>query len=123
MFASFPISLAPTRSEMLERAAASLILHRVHQRASTRFHINLQVALVLAHGAVMAALVWFHVPGINGPWYWKWAWRRLPVWPYYALMIVAAAPVLAGLALHSLGTRAILVLPMMMIGVFAMKLS
>src|SRR5947208_4909379 len=84
---------------------------------------SLKITCFLGLGVVMATLVLFHVPGINGPWYWKWAWRRLPVWPYYPLMIVAAAPVLAGLVLHSFGARAILILSLMMIGVFAMKLS
>ena len=50
-----------------------------------------RLALVLLLTAVMAGLVLGHVYGINGPWYWKWSWRRLPAWPLYASMLVAAA--------------------------------
>ena len=46
---------------------------------------------VIALTAAMTALVLLHVYGVNGPWYWKWSWRRLPAWPLYASMLLTAA--------------------------------
>jgi hypothetical protein len=41
---------------------------------------------------VLAALVALHVPGLNGPWYWKWPWARLPAGRWYFWMVLAALP-------------------------------
>src|SRR5262249_39773423 len=48
---------------------------------------------VLAVAATMTVLVLAHVQGINGPWYWRWAWRRLG-YGIYPLMLAGASPVL-----------------------------
>ena len=55
-----------------------------------------KLALVVLLTAAMAVLVLLHTPGVNGPWYWQWSWRRLPVWPLYPLMLAAVAPFFAG---------------------------
>ncbi len=36
-----------------------------------------KISLVLLLTTTMVLLVWLHVTGINGPFYWKWHWRRL----------------------------------------------
>src|SRR2546423_9910990 len=51
-----------------------------------------KLALILLIAAVMSALVIAHVHSLNGPWYWKWPWRRLG-WGIYPLMLVAASPI------------------------------
>jgi hypothetical protein len=52
--------------------------------------------LTLAAGIVFAILVFVHVPGVNGPDYWQWAWqRRGDVALVVLLLFVAAAPALA----------------------------
>jgi hypothetical protein len=52
---------------------------------------NRKLAVVLLLTAVIVALVLLHVPGVNGPWYWQWTWRRLSWWVWPA-MLAAAAP-------------------------------
>jgi hypothetical protein len=56
---------------------------------------RVRVLLVLSVAAVMSVLVLLHAPGINGTWYWKWAWRRTDALPLYSLMLLAAGPVIA----------------------------
>jgi hypothetical protein len=52
--------------------------------------------LTVAAGIVFAILVFAHVPGVNGPDYWQWAWqRRGDVALVALLLLVAAAPALA----------------------------
>ncbi|MEO6435337.1 MAG: hypothetical protein ABIP55_06195, partial [Tepidisphaeraceae bacterium] len=50
----------------------------------------------------MAALVLFHVEGVNGPWYWRWAWRRLG-WETYPILLAASAPFFTGHWLYARG--------------------
>src|SRR3954454_3050872 len=85
----------------------------------------LVAAIAVSVGLAMAVLVFLHVPGINGPWYWKWPWRRLPVLPYWPLMVLSAAPVLLGLALREFRPRtpSAVVLGLFMAGVMCMKLT
>src|SRR5205807_3321 len=61
-------------------------------------------------------------PGVNGPWYWKWSWRRLPIVPYWPLMILSAAPIFFALAM-SRRTSSFVALSLMMLSVFAMKIT
>src|SRR6478736_4402470 len=56
-------------------------------------------SIALPVGLAMAVLVFLHLPGMNGPWYWKWPWRRLPVIPYWPLICASAAPVLVAIVL------------------------
>jgi hypothetical protein len=81
--------------------------------------------IAVSFGLAMVVLVLLHVPGMNGPWYWKWVWRRLPVVPYWPLMILSAAPVLVALVLRELRPRTptAVVLALFMVGVMAMKLA
>jgi hypothetical protein len=61
-------------------------------RSLLRFKLGADIAL----GLIMAAAVWMHVPGLNGPWYWKWPWREPRLSPaIYGLILLAAIPVLA----------------------------
>lgn len=59
-----------------------------------------KLALVILLTAGMAALVLVHAPGVNGPWYWKWSWRRLPAWPLYGSMLLAALPFVLAQAVY-----------------------
>jgi hypothetical protein len=54
-------------------------------------NLRWKLTIVLVLAAVAALLVSFHVHGMNGPWYWMWAWRRLG-WGIYPLMLAAATP-------------------------------
>jgi len=47
---------------------------------------KVRLTLVVLLTLVMAALVIAHVRGVNGPWYWKWGWRRLAWWSYAAML-------------------------------------
>jgi Dolichyl-phosphate-mannose-protein mannosyltransferase len=51
-----------------------------------------KVPLLVASGLLLGALLIFHAPGINGPSYWMWAWRRLSAAHWYPLMALAAIP-------------------------------
>ena len=83
-----------------------------------------KVSLVVALTAAMVALVHAHVPGVNGPDYWNWSWRRLPALPLYATTFLALLPLLAGVTLAErgrIGARAALAL--MMLATLAMQLA
>ena len=52
-----------------------------------------RAALTIAIGIVFAILVFAHVPGVNGPDYWQWAWQRRTDLPAVACCLaLAAAP-------------------------------
>ncbi len=51
-----------------------------------------KLPLLLAAGLVLGTLVILHVPGINGPSYWVWPWRRLNAAHWYPLMALAGVP-------------------------------
>jgi hypothetical protein len=52
-----------------------------------------RAALTIAIGIVFAILVFAHVPGVNGPDYWQWAWQRRTDLPAVACCLAfAAAP-------------------------------
>lgn len=53
---------------------------------------------------LLAVGVLLHVPGLNGPAYWKWDWIRLP-FPWYPWMLLAAAPAGLALAIVAIGRR------------------
>jgi hypothetical protein len=55
-----------------------------------------KLVIVLGTTAVLVALVWAHVAGMNGPYYWKWHWRRLEVWPLVIPIALAAIPFFLG---------------------------
>lgn len=81
------------------------------------------LAVVIAVTALMAALVLAHVPYVNGPWYWKWPWRRLGFWPLYPAAILAAVPFFAAQWLYAKRSwRATRVLPLLMATTFALML-
>jgi hypothetical protein len=67
-----------------------------------------RIAVVaVAAAVVLAVLVALHVPGLNGPWYWKWRWARLPAVRWYFWMALAALPAAAAVAIEMRGpTRA-----------------
>ncbi len=65
---------------------------------------RLKLALVLLVAGVMIALILLHVPGVNGPWYWWWPWRRL-TWVLYAAMLLAAIPFVFAQWLYARGRR------------------
>jgi hypothetical protein len=50
------------------------------------------VLLVVGAGLLAATLVVLHTPGVNGPLYWTWPWRRLPALSVYPWMALAALP-------------------------------
>jgi len=62
-----------------------------------------KLPLLVASGLLLAALVMFHAPGINGPSYWMWAWRRLSAGSWYSLMALAAIPFFLGQILYDRG--------------------
>ncbi len=49
----------------------------------------LKCAVALAFAAGIAVLLVGHVPGINGPDYWQWPWRRLPASRVWLPMTIA----------------------------------
>src|SRR5581483_8578742 len=60
---------------------------------------------IAAAGAVISALILAHVHGVNGSWFWVWIWRRLPAWPLFGWMALAAAPFLAAQVVWARGWR------------------
>lgn len=64
---------------------------------------RLQRASALALALVVAVLLVGHVPGINGPWYWEWPWRRLDPLRVALPMAIAFLPFLLAQLLHARG--------------------
>jgi hypothetical protein len=59
-----------------------------------------KLALIVLLTLLLANLLLRHVPGMNGPWYWKWPWRALPFFPLYPALALAAAPAAAAYVLR-----------------------
>jgi hypothetical protein len=117
----------PLRSSEPSRADIPLIEPPAIEAASgsSSGGVSIGFAAVVLVGVVMAALVVCHCPGVNGPWFWKWPWRRLPAWPYYPFMILAAVPVFAAIALRHWRPRTsvAIALVLIMAGSMTMKLA
>lgn len=64
---------------------------------------RLQRVGVLVAAGVIAMLLIGHVPGINGPWYWQWPWRRLDASRVLLPMALAFAPFLLAQILYARG--------------------
>jgi len=73
---------------------------------------------------IFIGLISTHTDGINGPWYWKWPWRRLPALRVYGLMLLASVPVI--LSVLSFGRKSIpvwLSIALLMIGSSAVRFT
>ena len=71
--------------------------------------------VVLFIGFLMIPLIDWHLAHVNGPWYWRWAWRRLG-WETYPLMLAAALPLIVGQWLYArrrIGARGAIALAML----------
>jgi len=62
----------------------------------------LKLFVVIVVALVMIVLMLLHVRGVNGPWYWRWAWRRLG-WETYPLVLTASLPLFVAHALYARG--------------------
>ena len=71
--------------------------------------------------ALMATLIVCHVHDVNGPWYWKWSWRRLAWWIYLDL-ILAASPFAVAQWAREKG-RLKLALTMLVVATMTLELS
>src|SRR5262245_5167325 len=81
-------------------------------------------ALVILLGVLLALAVIAHVPGLDGPYYWKWKYTRLWPMPVYLGFALAAAPLLLALALHERGLLGgIYVLVAAVLSAFALRLA
>ena len=77
------------------------------RRAEIRWGVVLGLAVLLAIG------IFLHLPGLNGPWYWDWPWRRLDAAQIVPGMLAAAIPFAAAQFYFSagkLGIRSALIL-------------
>src|SRR4051812_28065672 len=88
-----------------------------------------RLLIVLAIAAAFVAMVSLHTSHLNGPWYWKWAWRDASTIPpvrvlrWFGAMLVAAVPIIVAWILPT-RSRAfdLLAIALLMIGVIAIKL-
>src|SRR3954470_16820146 len=60
--------------------------------ASQQLTSRLGLLLILLLTAALAAALCLHLPGLNGPAYWQWPWRRLDAGRLFPLMALAVAP-------------------------------
>src|SRR6266480_6919471 len=61
---------------------------------------RVKLSLVLMVALALAVLLMILAPFMNGPYYWKWPWRRLIWWRYFPLMALCAAPLFAAIFLY-----------------------
>ncbi len=73
----------------------------IKQSSERAWHL----AVILLTTAVLVALVLAHLHRVNGPWYWRWSWRRLSFWLYPAMLVAAAPFVVAQLIYARGGSR------------------
>lgn len=64
-----------------------------------------KLAFVLMVAAIVVVLILLHAPGMNGPAYWKWEWRRLEPLQVYVLLPLAAVPIFVAQWLDGARTR------------------
>ena len=79
--------------------------------------------MVVALTIALVALVWGHVPGMNGPFYWKWHWRQLPLVPLAPAMALAAVPFFAGQWIYAARKRIRLALALVTVSTFLLQLA
>lgn len=81
-----------------------------------------KVLLVVCVAVLVGILVISHVPGLNGPWYWQWPWRRLDPLRVFPALLAAAVPFFIGQLVYATGTRrGTPALALMMLSTFAMQ--
>ncbi len=83
----------------------------------------IKLAMVLGATGVLVALVWAHVPGMNGPYYWKWHWRRLEILPLLIPIVLAAVPFFAGQWVFASGRRLSLALSLVTGSTFLLQFA
>jgi len=64
-----------------------------------------KLAFILVVAAIVVVLIALHTPGMNGPAYWKWEWRRLDALGVYTLLPLAAIPIFLAQWLDGASTR------------------
>jgi hypothetical protein len=82
-----------------------------------------KLAFIVVFAAILAALVLFHVPGINGTAYWPWHYRRIEWWRIHPAMLIATIPAyVAWKIISSPRIRITAAIVCMMISCFAMQI-
>jgi hypothetical protein len=72
---------------------------------------------------VLFVLVYRHTPWMNGPWYWKWPWRRLDGIGLYFSMFLGFIPFLIAQVLNDKKKMSLwLSLPLIMVSMFCMEM-
>ncbi|MGC4119412.1 MAG: hypothetical protein QM765_33565 [Myxococcales bacterium] len=66
---------------------------------AAHFYLPALCLLSLAFAVVLER----HTPGLNGPDYWQWPWRRVDAWRLLATLGPALAPMAVGVTMHALG--------------------
>ena len=85
--------------------------------------IKVKLTIVLLIALALAILLAIHAPFMNGPYYWKWPWRRLDGWRYFPVMFAAAAPMAGAFFLFGASrARRIGAIAIVMLSMFAMQL-
>jgi hypothetical protein len=83
--------------------------------------IKLPILLLVA--LILAILLILHAPFMNGPYYWKWPWRRLDALRYFPGMLLCATPLFVAVAIHkSTRLRTIICVALVMLSMFAMQI-
>jgi len=76
----------------------------------------------------MIALVLWHAPYLNGPYYWVWGWQRLPFWRAWPGVLIAAVPFFLAQQMHdrvsaTTRTRLVVGLGSLMLAAFVLELN
>ena len=84
---------------------------------------RIKLILLLGTAAVLGTLVIRHAPGLNGPWYWQWPWKRIDGLRLYPAMLAAVVPFLVGQWLHARGRRPAVALGLVMLSTLGLELT
>ncbi len=85
--------------------------------------VRLKLLVTLLIALILAVLLQFHAPFMNGPYYWKWPWRRLGTWRYFPAMLACAAPIVPAVLLYDLRRwRMVISIALVMLAMLAMQI-
>jgi hypothetical protein len=85
--------------------------------------LNVKMSIVLIGTVLLAVLLVVHAPFMNGPYYWKWPWRRIGGWRYFPGMLAAAVPLVGAIFVFDAGkARTVLAIVLVMLSMFAMEI-
>lgn len=82
-----------------------------------------RAVIVAAIAILLTLLAFVQMPGLNGPWYWQWMYRRVPLLDNLPFILLASFPALAAIWLYPRRINAGVGLFLLALSLFAMQFA